>query len=245
MKQKFVALICARAGSKGLRNKNIKKFDGKPLIAWSILLAKKIKEIDRVIVSTESKKIANIARKYGAEIPFVRPKKLSFDNSPEWKVWRHAVNFLKKQNKKIAGIIVLSPTAPLRIVKDIQKCIKLFKRYHHTTICVTKTHRNPFFNMVKKENGFFKLVNSIKKIRTRQLAPQVYDMTTICCILKPEIIIKNNFLFDDKVIGFTVPKNRSVDIDDKYDFQYALFLKKKKIFLNLLQQTRHKVYLFN
>ena len=77
---------------------------------------------------------------------------------------------------------------------------------------------------------FFKLVNSIKKIRTRQLAPQVYDMTTICCILKPEIIIKNNFLFDDKVIGFTVPKNRSVDIDDKYDFQYALLLKKKRFF---------------
>ena len=128
MKQKFIALICARAGSKGLKNKNIKNFDGKPLIAWSILLAKKIKEIDRVIVSTESKKIANIARKYGAEIPFVRPKKLSFDNSPEWKVWRHAVNFLKKQNEKIAGIMVLSSTAPLRIVKDIQKCIKLFKR---------------------------------------------------------------------------------------------------------------------
>ncbi len=230
MKKKFVALICGRAGSKGLKNKNIKNFDGKPLIAWSILLAKKIKEIDRVIVSTESKKIANIARKYGAEIPFVRPKKLSFGNSPEWKVWRHAVNFLKKQKEKIAGIIVLPPTEPFCTVKDIRKCIKLFKRYHHTTICVTNPHRNPFFNMVIKKNGFFKLVNFKKKIEIRQLAPKVYDMTTICFILKPEIIIKNNFLFDDKVVGFSVPKNRSVDIDDKYDFHYALLLKKKRFF---------------
>ena len=84
--------------------------------------------------------------------------------------------------------------------------------------------------MVIKKNGFFKLVNFKKKIEIRQLAPKVYDMTTICFILKPEIIIKNNFLFDDKVVGFSVPKNRSVDIDDKYDFHYALLLKKKRFF---------------
>ena len=94
-------------------------------------------------------------------------------------------------------------------------------------------NKNPsksIFQYGKKKNGFFKLVNFIKKIKIRQLAPQIYDMTTICSVLKPEIIIKNNFLFDDKVIGFCVPKNRSVDIDDKYDFQYALFLKKKGFF---------------
>ena len=126
MKQKFVALICARAGSKGLKNKNIKNFDGKPLIAWSILLAKKIKEIDRVIVSTESKKIANIARKYGAEIPFARPKKLSFDNSPEWNVWRHAVNFLKKQNEKNSWHYCLIPNSTLAYS---QRYSKKYKNY--------------------------------------------------------------------------------------------------------------------
>ena len=229
MEQKFIALICARGGSKGLKNKNIKNFDGKPLIAWTILLAKKVKEIDRVIVSTESEKIANISKKYGAEVPFLRPKKLSLDYSPEWKVWKHAVNFLKKQNEKPTGIIILHATSPLRSTKDIKKCIKLFKKHKKTTISVSEAYRNPFYNMVKKENSFFKLVNFKKKIRSRQLAPRVYDMTTVCWMLRPETILKNNFLFDDKVVGFVVPKNRAVDIDDKYDFNYALLLKKKNL----------------
>ena len=229
MKQKFIALICARGGSKGLKNKNIKIFDGKPLIAWTILLAKKVKEIDRIIVSTESKKIASIARKYGAETPFLRPKKFALDYSPEWKSWRHAVNFLKKQNETPTGIIILHATSPLRSVKDVEKCIRLFKKHKKTTISISEAYRNPFYNMVKKENSFFKLVNFKKKIRSRQLAPKVYDMTTVSWMLKSETIIKNNFLFDDKVVGFLVPKNRAVDIDDKYDFQYALLLKKKKL----------------
>ena len=123
MKQKFIALICARGGSKGLKNKNIKIFDGKPLIAWTILLAKKVKQIDRVIVSTESKKIAIIARKYGGETPLVRPKKLALDYSPEWKSWRHAVNFLKKQNETPTGVIILPvcPTSPK--ISDTLPCL--------------------------------------------------------------------------------------------------------------------------
>tara|TARA_A100001011_G_C14287625_1_gene834586 strand:- start:257 stop:943 length:687 start_codon:yes stop_codon:yes gene_type:complete len=228
MNQKFIALICARGGSKGIKNKNIKNFDGKPLIAWTIELAKKVKEIDRVIVSTESKKIASISRKYGAETPFLRPKKLSLDYSPEWEVWRHAVNFLKKQNEKFNGVMILHATSPLRSIEDIKRCIKLFKKFKKTTISISDAYRNPFYNMVKKKKNFYKLVNFRKKIRSRQLAPKVYDMTTVCWMLKPETIIKNNFLFDDKVVGFLVPKNRSIDIDDEYDFKYALLLKKKR-----------------
>jgi len=227
-KNNFVALICARGGSKGLKNKNIKIFDGKPLIAWTILLAKKVKEIDRVIVSTESKKIASIARKYGAETPFLRPKKLAKDYSPEWHSWRHAINFLQKQNEIPTGVIILHATSPLRGAKDVEKCIGLFKKYKKTVISISDAYRNPFYNMVQKEKKFFKLVNFKKKIRSRQLAPKVYDMTTVAWMLKPETILKDNFLFDDKVVGFLVPKNRAVDIDDKYDFEYALLLKKKK-----------------
>ena len=229
MKQKFIALICARGGSKGLKNKNIKIFDGKPLIAWTILLAKKVKEIDRVIVSTESRKIANIANKYGAETPFLRPKKLALDYSAEWDSWRHAVNYLEKQNEKPTGIIILHATSPLRAVRDVKECIKLFKKHKKTVISISEAYRNPFYNMVKKEKNFFKIVNFKKKIRSRQLAPEVYDMTTVAWMLRPETIKKNNFIFDDKVVGFLVPKNRAVDIDDKYDFEYALLLKRKKL----------------
>ena len=155
MKEKFIALICARGGSKGLKNKNIKIFDGKPLIAWTILLAKKVKEIDRVIVSTESKKIANIAKKYGAETPFLRPKKLAQDHSAEWDSWKHAVNFLEKKKEKPTGIIILHATSPLRASRDIKKCIKLFKKHKKTVISISEAYRNPFYNMVKKKKKFF------------------------------------------------------------------------------------------
>ena len=85
---KYIALICARGGSKGLSNKNIKHLNGIPLIGWSINVAKKIENISRIIVSTDSEEIANIALEYGAEVPFIRPKELALDNSPEWLVWR-------------------------------------------------------------------------------------------------------------------------------------------------------------
>ena len=91
---RFHALICARSGSKGIKNKNIRKFNSKPLIFYPINLAKKINEIKTVSVSTDSKKIADISKNFGAEIPFLRPKKLSRDKSNEWDVWKH---FAKKK----------------------------------------------------------------------------------------------------------------------------------------------------
>ena len=91
---KFHALICARAGSEGIKNKNIKKFKGKPLIAYPIQLAKKIKEFKSISVSTDSKKIANISKNYGADVPFIRSKKLSTSKTNEWKVWE---DFVKKK----------------------------------------------------------------------------------------------------------------------------------------------------
>ena len=96
---KNVVFIFARSGSKGLKNKNIKKFSGKPLIYWTIKQAKKIKNIDSIILSTDSIKIANLGKKYGASVYFIRPKKLASDNSPEWLSWKHAVKFIQKKFK--------------------------------------------------------------------------------------------------------------------------------------------------
>ena len=96
-KNKILCLICARGGSKGLKNKNIKSFCGKPLIYWTIKLAKSIKQIKDVYVSTDSKKIAQISERYGAKIPFIRPKKLATSNSKEWESWRHAIKFFEQK----------------------------------------------------------------------------------------------------------------------------------------------------
>lgn len=222
---KLNVLICARGGSKGLKNKNIKLFAGKPLIYWTISLAKKLKDVNEVYVSTDSKKIASISKKYGACVPFLRPKSLAKDDSPEWLVWQHALKYFSSKKIKTDGLIILPAIAPLRRLSDVKKCINAFKKKSCTIICIADSYRNPYYNMVTN-NKFCKLINFKKKFHSRQKTPKVYDVTTVCFILKPSTIFKNNFLYDSKVYGVKVPKNTSIDIDDIHDFKFAEFLKK-------------------
>ena len=126
---RYVALICARGGSKGLPGKNIKSLGGVPLIGRSIQIAKQVNRIDRVIVSTDSEIIANIAREYGAEVPFMRPTELAKDTSSEWPVWQHALGYLERSDpKRLDGIISLPTTAPLRDVLDVENCIDEYEK---------------------------------------------------------------------------------------------------------------------
>lgn len=226
MKNKnIVAFIFARGGSKGLKNKNIKKFAGKPLIAWSIETALSIKDIQRVIVSTDCDKIAKISLRYGAEVPFIRPRNLSMDKSPEWLAWRHALNFLfKNENKLPDAMLSIPTTAPLRKTKDIKKCLRLFfEKKVDAVITVTDSHRNPWFNMVEEtNNGLFKIINKVKKnIFRRQDAKKVYDMTTVAYVLKPKFILTKNSLFEGRVAAVKIPPQRAIDIDNKFDFEIA------------------------
>ena len=136
---------------KGYKNKNIRIFKSKPLISYPIKSAQRIKEIVSISVSTDSKKIAKLAKKYGAEIPFIRPKKLSGDKVKEWDVWKH---FVKKKRliNKDQILVVLPTTSPLRKIEDIKKCIKLYKQKRFDTVLmITKSNKNPFFNMMTKK----------------------------------------------------------------------------------------------
>lgn len=224
----IVALICARGGSKGLPNKNIKILGGKPLIVRAINQVKKIKEINNIIVSTDSKKIANIAFKAGAEVPFMRPKKLAKDNSSEWLVWRHALYSLKKLNGNYPDIIIILPvTSPMRSIKDIKNCLIKYKNSKaDIIITVTNSHRNPYFNMVKinKEGLASRVVKPKKKIIRRQDSPKVYDMTTVAYVTNPKFILEKEGIFDGKVGYVHIPTERALDIDTKFDFRIAELL---------------------
>ena len=112
--KKITCLICARGGSKGLKNKNIKKFHGKPLIEWTFKIAKSINKFSNIILSTDSQKIAKIAKKNRIEVPFLRPKNLAKDNSKEINVWKHALKYLKKIDKFPDMLVILPVTSPLR-----------------------------------------------------------------------------------------------------------------------------------
>jgi CMP-N-acetylneuraminic acid synthetase len=222
---KAVAFIFARGGSKGLPGKNIRSLNGKPLIVWSIEHALAVKRIKRVIVSTDSDEIAELARQYGAEVPFMRPAELAGDNSPEWLAWQHALNYLKESTGAFPEVMVSVPTtAPLRLPIDIENCLDEYEKGDvDMIITVTDAHRSPYFNMVKTNaDGSVGLVNPPQAtIARRQDAPVVYDMATVCYVANSEFVMTHNSTFEGRVRAVNVPSERAIDIDTLLDFQIA------------------------
>ena len=221
---KYIVLICARGGSKGLPGKNIKPLNGIPLIGWSINIAKQIDRISRIIVSTDSEEIAKVALEYGAEVPFIRPKELAQDDSPEWLTWRHAVNYMKESDDKdVNAIVALPVTAPLRSIGDVNACIDLFESEDvDSVITVSKASRSPYFNMTVNNNGYTELVISPKsQVTRRQDAPEVFDMTTVAYVVNTDFIKNYNGIFEGKVKSVVIPQERSIDIDTLLDFKIA------------------------
>lgn len=220
-----VAFIFARGGSKGLPGKNIRLLAGKPLIAWSIEQAYAVKNIKRVIVSTDSKEIADIAREYGAEVPFIRPDELAHDASPEWLSWQHALNFLLEKEGAIPRVMVSVPvTAPLRLSLDIENCLGIYEKGGvDIVITVSEARRNPFFNIVKKNiDGTVELAMMPQpKVTRRQDAPPLYDIATVAYVADPKFVMSHSSIFEGQVRALEVPPERAVDIDTLLDFKFA------------------------
>lgn len=223
-------VIPARAGSKGLPGKNIKNLNGKPLIAYTIEQAKNSKYIDRVIVSTESLDIADISREYGAEVPFMRPKKLASDKSSIFNVLLHAIKWMEEKEKYSFDILVLlHATAPLRTIEDIDNSIKLLvDKNADNVFSVTEAHRNPYFNMVEVHG---KMVRRVKESNcvNRQSAPQVFDMNASIYVWWKDIFKKKKCTFLKRSQFYIMPKERSIDIDDCLDFKIAEMLLRENL----------------
>ena len=228
-----VACIFARAGSKGVPNKNIQTFNGKPLITWAIELALQVKRINEVFVSTDSEEIAEIARIAGATIPFIRPSELATDTSPEWHSWQHFIKFLADKDGRLPEVFLSLPaTSPLRSTIDVENCLNEFKKGRADFVVgITPSERNPYFNMVKKgeDNQVNLVIQQGEKYSRRQDTPEIFDLTTVCYVGKPSIILTKNSIFEGKVAGVEIPRERAIDIDTELDFQIAEFLFKSKV----------------
>ena len=223
-----VALIFARGGSKGLPNKNIKLINNKPLIYYSIKQAKSCSFIKDVYVSTESKKIKEIAIKYGAKI-IDRPRYLATDSSPEFLSWKHAVQFLIDKQVIFEKIISLPTVAPIRLNSDIKLAIENLDKKTDIVISVTRSKHYPEFNMVTfDKKGYCSPIKKKKsKVVRRQDAAAIYNITPHVYVTTPDFILKKTNIFDGKVKAIQIPEERSVDIDTKFDFEVAEFLMKK------------------
>jgi len=222
-----VAFIFARGDSKELPGKNIRKFGDRPLIAWSIECALSVKAIDQVIVSTDSTEIAEISKRYGAEVPFIRPRELATDESPEWLSWRHALEYVRHSSGALPKAMVSLPaTSPLRAVSDVESCLDQFSKGGcDVVVTVSEAHRNPHFNMVKeKSDGTVTLVIEDSQVSRRQDAPIIRDLATVCYVASPEFVMSHNSIFEGRVKAVNVPRERAIDIDSLLDFQIAEFM---------------------
>lgn len=222
--QKTYAIIFARGGSKGVKRKNIRIIEGKPLIAYSIEAALANENIDRVYISTEDKEIADISEKYGAEVPFLRPKKLALDDSSEWLAWQHSLEYFRAKGDLPEIMVSLPPTSPLRASDDINLAYNHFlKNEFDIVIAVTKSKRHPMFNMVKiDDKGLVDLLlNSNKGVFRRQDAPIAFDITTSVYVAKSEYVLNATSLFEGRIGAIEVPEERAIDIDTEFDLYLA------------------------
>jgi len=229
---KILCTICARGGSKGVPNKNKKIISGKPLIAYTIKVAKECKYIDDYIISTDDDDIIKIANTYNIPAPFKRPKYLSNSKVSRIDAVIHAVKWTEENWKKNYDIIVdLSATSPLRIVKDIKSAIELLVNEKADNVfSVCPAYRNPYYNMVEEVNGKIRRVKKLNdKITRRQDAPVVYDMNDSINVWWKDILFERRSNLNDNTKIYIMPRNRGIDIDDLFDLEIvSLMLRFKK-----------------
>lgn len=219
--QKILALIPARGGSKGIKDKNIVFLAGKPLIAYSIEAAKYSKYIDDIIVTTDSEKIAEISKQYGASIPFMRPIELATDTSKTIDAVLHTIQTLKTMGKEYDVLILLQPTQPLRTNKDIDESIEVYyKNKEDGLVSVSPVDDSPL--LIRSINKDGTLVNLLSQNSTcrRQDMPKYYKVNGCIYINKIEELNENTS-FNDNRIPFIMTKEHSVDIDEKSDLWIA------------------------
>lgn len=222
----IMGIIPARGGSKGLPRKNIRSLLGKPLIAWTIEQALSSKYIDRVIVSTEDKEIAETSKKYGAEVPFMRSKELSSDDAKVIDVVTHVINKLEMSNNFYDVIILLQPTSPLRTSKDIDNSVELlFLQNAQAIISVCDVEHHPYWTNILPSGGCMKDFLKPEIInKNRQDLPIFYRLNGAIYLAYSDYLKAHRNFFGEKTYAYIMPKERSIDIDYEIDFKLAEIL---------------------
>tara|TARA_R110002126_G_C10488035_1_gene502898 strand:+ start:10584 stop:11285 length:702 start_codon:yes stop_codon:yes gene_type:complete len=230
--KKILCTICARGGSKGVKNKNIRELHGKPLIAYTIEQAKAANIFEHIVVSTDSDAIAETAIKYGAEVFFKREPEMASDTAGKLQVINNA--FVKSEahyNQQFDYLVDLDATSPLREATDITNSLdKLLQGDFDNVITAAPSRRSPYFNMVELNNsGMVELSKTLKSnVVRRQDAPETFDMNASIYVWHRSAILNNSAVISSKTGLYIMPEERSIDIDSELDFIIVSFLMKNK-----------------
>lgn len=231
---RVLALIPARGGSKGVPGKNIRLLAGMPLIAHSIRAAQQSKYVDRVIVSTDDEKIAEVARSYGAEVPFLRPKELAQDLTPDYPVFEHCLQWLEGTEEYRPDVVVhLRPTGPLRTPRQIDESIELLAKYPDADSVRSVHEPDKTPHKMWKPDGeymvpFLRDTGIPEHYNTpRQLLPKVYATNANIGVVRYETLTKKRSVIGDKVLPYLVTEPQ-VDIDSETDFDLCEFYMERR-----------------
>lgn len=221
-----LAIVTARSGSKGLKDKNIKLLYGHPLMAYSIWAAQKSGMFQEIFVSTDSAQYADVARQYGANVPFLRSDELSGDHASSWDAVREAIEQYKEIGRQFDTVTLLQPTSPLRQAEDIIGGYQLFQsKSANYVVGVCKMDHSPLWsNKLPDDLSMEHFISTEVKDRPRQELPDYYRINGALYIARTDALDHISNMYDKGCYAYIMPQERSIDIDTELDFKMAEFL---------------------
>lgn len=225
---KNLAVITARSGSKGLKDKNIKLLNGKPLMAYTIEAALQSGMFQEVYVSTDSEEYAQIAIEHGASVPFLRTEENATDSASSWDTVAEALSQYKERGQQFDTVCLLQPTSPLRTGEDIRAGYQMFQEKNAAAVLsVTPTDHSPLWCGTLPEDGCLDGFISEETLETpRQMLPEFYRINGALYILKTDRVVSKPDLYSADCFAYVMPRERSMDIDEELDFGMAEYLMK-------------------
>lgn len=230
--RKVLCTICARGGSKGVKNKNIRELLGKPLVAHTIEQAQAAGFSATLAVSSDSPQILDVARHYGVPYVVRRPEELATDTADKLEAIRHMITQVEGQvGFMFEDILDLDPTSPLRLSEDIVGALRLFyETKAENLITGAPARRSPYFNLVEQNEQGFAYLSKLPPVRVfrRQDSPRCFDMNASIYIWTREFLFLEKKVFGGKTALYVMPEERSIDIDSELDFEFVSFLMSKR-----------------
>lgn len=226
---KILVIIPARGGSKGIPYKNIKPFNGKPLIYYTIDCARTICNDEDICVSTDDPEIISVVEQYGLKVPFVRPAELATDTAGTYEVLLHALNYYEQQGKHYDVVMLLQNTSPFRTAEHVEEALKLYTPDVDMVVSVKECAANPYYCVFEENSeGYLHVCKGDGNIFRRQDAPKVYEYNGTIYIMNAEKLKTTHMHKMQKRVKYVMDDLSSFDLDTMWDWQMAETIKKEK-----------------
>lgn len=225
-----LVIIPARGGSKGIPRKNIKPFDGKPLIYYTIDCARAICPDEDICVSTDDDEIIQVVEDYGLKVPFKRPEELATDTAGTYEVLLHAIDYYEAQGKQYDCVLLLQNTSPFRTAEHVRQAMALYKPEIDMVVSVNEIASNPYYNCFEVgDDGYLKKTLDISMITRRQDAPKTYEYNGAIYIFNLQRLKETHYGNFTKRVMYEMDRVHSVDLDTMMDWKYAEFIIKENL----------------